>query len=191
MPDALFRRGPLDGYAGTKIGGFSLALAPPAARFVLRGDGEVATEAGAAFGVAIPRRPLSAESKDSRAALWLGPDEWLLLAEGEAPEPIRATLEAALAALPVSLVDVSERQIGLTVGGPLAARALNAGCPLDLAPEAFGVDAATRTRLGKAEITLWRREPGLFHVEVGRSFADYTVRFLEEAARRAPCAPGG
>ena len=89
-------------------------------------------------------------------------------------------------AAPHSLVDVSQRQIGLELSGANAALALNAGCPLDLGLGAFPVGAATRTMLSKAEIVLWRRETALFHVEVWRSFADYAVSFLAEAARRAP-----
>lgn len=115
------------------------------------------------------------------AALWLGPDEQLLLA----PETsdIGAALLPALRDLPHSLVDVSHRQIAFEVSGPRATLLLNAGCPLDLDLGAFPVGMCTRTVLAKAEIVLWRTSRDVFHVEVWRSFADYVSRFLAEVAR--------
>lgn len=186
MSSALASCGPLDGFSWPQTEAFSLRLAPPAARFILRGDSAVASAAGAAFGVEISLKPLRAAAKAGRAALWLGPDEWLLLAEGEAPAVLAAALEDALKDLPHSLVDVSQRQIGLQLEGANGARALNAGCPLDLSPTAFGEGAATRTMLAKAEIVLWRRGAQEFQIDVWRSFADYAASFLVEAARRAP-----
>ena len=97
-----------------------------------------------------------------------------------------AEIEAALSATPHSLVDVSHRQVGLDVRGAIAARALSAGCPLDLRISAFPIGMATRTMFDKAEIVLWRREDSAFQVEVWRSFAPYLVAALTEAAKGAP-----
>ena len=186
MANALVSRGPLDSTALPQGGDFSIRIAPPAARFLLRGSRDAAARVGDCFGAAPPLTPRRAHESGSRAALWQGPDEWLLIAEGEPPEALGAELEAAFGSEPHSLVDVSQRQIGLELDGRLAARALSAGCPLDLDESAFPIGEATRTMLSKAEIVLWRREQRRFRVEVWRSFADYAVAFLTEAARRAP-----
>jgi len=177
-------RGPLDGRALPAGSDFSLGVAPAASRWLLRGDAETAARAGAAFGVTPSLHPHVAASLGARAALWLGPDEFLLLAEPDAS--VARDIAAALADRPHSLVDISERQLGLVAAGPVAARALNAGCPLDLRERAFPVGTATRTMLAKAEIVLWRQAPQRFHIEVWRSFADYAVTYLAEAARLAP-----
>jgi sarcosine oxidase subunit gamma len=95
-------------------------------------------------------------------------------------------LESVLDGTAHSLVDVSHRQIGLIVSGPAAARALNAGCPLDLDVGAFPTGMATRTLFDKAEIVLWRRAATTFHVEVWRSFAPHVANLLTETARGAP-----
>ena len=123
---------------------------------------------------------------EERAALWLGPDEWLLIAEAEEPDNRAFEITDKIGALPHSLVDISHRQVGLVVSGALAARALSAGCPLDLRLAAFPVGMATRTIFDKAEIVLWRRGEFEFHVEVWRSFAAYLAAALSEAARGAP-----
>jgi sarcosine oxidase subunit gamma len=157
-------------------------VAPFAARWILRGGPEVSLAIGGAFGAPPPLEPLRAATEGARAALWLGPDEWLLIAEGDSPG-LGGALEAALAGFPHSLVDVSHRQCAIELTGPGAARLLNGGVPLDLDLEAFPVGMATRTLLLKAEITLWRRETERFRLEVGRSFAPYVAAILTASAR--------
>jgi sarcosine oxidase subunit gamma len=179
------KRGPLDGRALPSSEAFKLWVAPLAARFIVRGDADIAAIAGATFGAKLLLTPCRADIFAGRAALWLGPDEWLLIAEGEEPEPIAASLGAALAPREYSLVDVSQRQIGLELEGALLARALNAGCPLDVREVSFPVGMATRTMIAKVEAVVWRRGQKRFHVEIGRSFADYAATFLSEAALRA------
>jgi sarcosine oxidase subunit gamma len=155
---------------------------PPTARFILRGTA-VVTLANAALGVVIDQTPCRASQGGVRAALWLGPDEYLLLAPDAEARALALALEQALDGAPHSLVDVSHRQTGLEVSGPQAADILNSGCPLDLDLAAFPVGMCTRTALAKAEIVLWRTAPDVFRIEVWRSFTDYVARFLDEAVR--------
>lgn len=153
---------------------------PAMTRLIARGGLAAAGRIGHTFGVALPERALRAAEVDDRAALWLGPDEWLLLAPDTAG--LAGHLEAALDGEPGCVVDVSHRQVGFDVSGPGAAAALNAGCPLDLDALAFPESMSTRTVLAKAEIVLWRRGPERFHLECWRSFAPYVLTFLDLAA---------
>ncbi len=183
---ALEARSPLQGLALPRGPRFTLSEAPPAARFILRGAEAVRVACGMAFGADLPSQLGVASERDKRAALWLGPDEWLLIADGADAAEIGAMLELVLDGTAHSLVDVSHRQIGLLASGPAAARVLNAGCPLDLDPRAFPVGFATRTLFDKVEIVLWRRAETSFHVEIWRSFAPHLAASLAEAARGAP-----
>jgi len=164
-------------------GGAALQPLPPATRFILRGGTDVRATAAGAFGVEVPAHACRASERDERVALWLGPDEWLLIAPEAGATAAAAALGSALEGLPHSLVDVSHRQTAFLVCGPQAATLLAAGCPLDLDESAFPVDMCTRTLLAKAEIVLWRSAARAFHVEVSRSFAAYASLFLAEAAR--------
>jgi sarcosine oxidase subunit gamma len=176
------RRSILSGRALPDNDRVKATVAPNAARWILRGGPEVSLAVGAVFGAAPPLEPLRAASQETRAALWLGPDEWLLIAEDETSE-LGGELEAALAGLPHALVDVTHRQCAIELAGPGAARLLNAGVPLDLDQASFPIGMATRTLLLKAEITLWRREAERFRLEVARSFAPYLAAVLEASAR--------
>ena len=156
---------------------------PPAARLILRGAAAVRAAAEAAAGVGLPAEPCRAITQGERAALWLGPDEWLLMAPEAEGAALASSLEKALASLAHSLVEVSHRQSACELRGPRAALLLSAGCPLDLDESAFPIGMCTRTVLAKAEVVLWRKEQQCFHLEVARSFVAYVSEFLAEAAR--------
>ncbi len=164
-----------------------LRQGPPLARFALRGDAEMARHAGAAFAVLPPLQPCRAAEADGRAALWLGPDEWLLLAPHAALATVGDDLARALAGRAHSLVDVSHGTTTLLLEGAQADLALRAGCPLDLHADAFPPGMATRTVLARIGIVLWRRAPAAWQIEVAPSLAAYARAFLTEAARGFPC----
>ena len=155
----------------------SLSTAPAIARFIYRGTAG-ATAAGNAFGAALPTTPCSSAIAGDHAALWLGPDEWLLFAPETEAAAVQQTLTDALADIPHALVDISHRQIGLRLDGPGAASLLNTGVPLDLSLAAFPVGMVTRTIFEKAEIILWRTDTNSFRIEVWRSFAPYVLALL-------------
>jgi sarcosine oxidase subunit gamma len=163
-------------------GDVAIEDAPPLARWILRGS-DAAAGAGRAMDLAVPTRPLRSAAMAGRAALWLGPDEWLLLAPQQDHDILTGALAAALAGTPHSLVDVSHRQVGLLVEGEGAALALAAAVPLDLDEEAFPVGMVARTIFEKAEIVLWRTAPHRFHLEVWRSFAPYVRDLLDSFPR--------
>jgi sarcosine oxidase, subunit gamma len=181
-PPQAVRRSPLEGCALPDLAQVKAVALPFAARWILRGGADAAAEAGAAFGAAPPSQPLRAIREGSRAALWMGPDEWLLIAEDAQPD-VGEALEVALAGVAHGLVDVSDRQCAIDVSGPGAARLLSAGVPLDLDLSAFPKGMVTRTVLMKAEIVLWRVDAERFRVEIARSFAPYVAAVLMDCAR--------
>jgi heterotetrameric sarcosine oxidase gamma subunit len=138
------------------------AALPPAVRLVVRRD--------AAPGMVFPDTCRATMDGD-RALLWLGPDEFLLLASHRAFD------------VPTGAVDISHRDTALSVSGPRAGWVINAFCPLDLHPSAFPVGMCTRTIFGKSPILLWRTDIDTFRIDVMRSFAPYVWACLEEARR--------
>jgi sarcosine oxidase subunit gamma len=175
---------PFDGTAPIVIADrVTIAPCPPATRLIFRGAAEAAARAGTAFRVPLPVEACRAAAQDPRAALWLGPDEWLLLAPAGEAASIQASVAAALPDTPYSVVEVSDAHAALTVSGTRATALLAAGCALDLDGSAFPVGMCTRTLLAKATVVLWRQEPESFRVELRRSFAAYGWSFLQEAAR--------
>lgn len=161
--------------------GVKLAVLPPAHRISLRAPAGSAAALSKALGLILPQKPKTSASKGSRTALWLGPDEWLVIDDGS-KDPLDACAGADVLH---SAVGISHRNIAISVTGPGAAATINAGCPQDLSLEAFPVGGCSRTILGKAEIVVLRTGEDAFRVECWRSFSDYVFTFLSEAARDA------
>jgi heterotetrameric sarcosine oxidase gamma subunit len=155
-----------------------LTVLPPATRLIVRADTTSAASVGAALGVLLGSVPCRAVNARERAALWLGPDEWLVLA----PE-FESALAEHVTTANASVVDVSHRDTAIGIAGPRAAWCLNSFNMLDLDPGVFPVGACARTLFGKAQIVLWHTEPQAFHIEVARSYAPYVWQCLEQARR--------
>ena len=173
----LVARSPLEALTSAPIPGLSAAA--PVARHVLRGREAALSAASGALGFVLPQTPCRSNSLGDRHALWLGPDEWLILSSPD--DGLAAALEAAMGSHPHSLVEVTHRQVGLILDGPEVETILASGCPLDVALGSFPVGMCTRTIFEKAEIVLWRTEAHRFHIEVWRSFAPYLIAHLHEA----------
>ena len=173
----LVARSPLEALNTASIEGLSAAA--PVTRHVLRGREAALTAASGALGFVLPQTPCRSASLGDRHALWLGPDEWLILSAPD--DRLAADLEAAMGAHPHSLVEVTHRQVGLVLDSPKVEDVLSSGCPLDVALRSFPVGMCTRTIFEKAEIVLWRTEAHRFHIEVWRSFAPYLIAHLHEA----------
>ncbi len=158
-----------------------LTPAPAASRASLRAGPEAVAALSTALGLSLPTRPKTSASANQRHALWLGPDEWMLIG----PEGTDFVALAAASGVLHSAVDISHRNVAVMVSGPGAADAVNAGCPQDLSLAAFPVGACSRTVFGKIEIVLHRTEEDTFRVECWRSFANYCFAMLAEGARDA------
>ena len=174
---------PLDQRA-TDAGRVTLAPAEPGSRLALRARPRAVGPLSKALGVQLPQKPKTsvrakAARHAERAALWIGPDEWLILDK----HGVDLMTPCAQVEEPHSVVDVSHRNTAIEVSGPAAASVLNAGCPQDLALDVFPVGACSRTVLGRIEIVLLRVAEDRFRVECWRSFSDYAFAFLAEAAR--------
>jgi sarcosine oxidase subunit gamma len=157
---------------------------PPAMRFILHGDARARAAAASIWGVAFAEQACRAVVRGTRATLWLGPDEYLLLgSDEESADTVADAVERGLVDVPHALVNISHRQFALEINGPHATTILSGACPLDLHVREFPLGMCTRTVLAKADIVLWRTREDAFHVEVWRSFGGYVTSLLREIAR--------
>jgi sarcosine oxidase, subunit gamma len=158
----------------------SVTPAEPAYRMSLRARPDAVSALSKALGLSLPTKPKSSETKSTRSALWLGPDEWLVIDSAKNPATDLAKVKTLHSA-----VDISHRNTAITVSGTAAEATLSAGCPQNLSLKAFPVGACSRTILGKVEIVVLRTGPQTFRVECWRSFSDYVMTYLSDAARGA------
>ncbi|MGH8253648.1 MAG: sarcosine oxidase subunit gamma [Steroidobacteraceae bacterium] len=117
------------------------------------------------------------------SALWLGPDEQLLVGPHAAHAQLAPRLAPALDGIAHSLVDVSHRQAAIELTGDAATTLLATGCPLDLDASVAPVGFCTRTVYAKAEVVLWRQAPQQFQLQAWRSFLPYVTGLLALGSR--------
>ncbi|GAB3189991.1 sarcosine oxidase subunit gamma [Nesterenkonia suensis] len=138
---------------------------------------------GAALGVGLPERVGEvAGDADDVAVLWLGPDEFLVVAPPDGSELI-VRLQDALAEEPGQVVDLSANRTVVEIAGTAARDVLEKGSPVDLHPRMFPTGAAVTTTLGPTAVLLWRTGEETWWILPRASFAEYTAWWLLDATR--------
>ncbi|MCC8396923.1 sarcosine oxidase subunit gamma [Paraburkholderia sp. MMS20-SJTR3] len=133
-----------------------------------------------------PEKANTVASGNGYRIVWLGPDEWLIGSaaahDATRAAPLEAKLRAAFAGLFASAVDIGSGYTVLEISGTRTRDVLARGCPLDLHPKLFGVGQCAQSHYFKASITLLPTGADSFEIVVRRSFADYFVKIMLDAA---------
>jgi sarcosine oxidase subunit gamma len=113
--------------------------------------------------------------------LWLGPDEWLVVAPGEAIVDLERDLRARIQGPAAAVVDVSGQRTVIELAGPNAREVLMKGCSIDLHPGVFGVGRCARTALARTQVILLPVDRDAYWIFVQSSFAEYLAEWLMDA----------
>jgi sarcosine oxidase subunit gamma len=141
------------------------------------------TAVAGALGFEPPVKPNTTAAGGEHVALWLGPNEWLVVSAPGAEHETAAALREALAGQHVAVTDVSEGRTVIGLGGKNARDVLSKGCPLDIHPRVFKPGQCAQSTCAKANILLHHTADTLaWNIYVERSFADYLWTWLEDAA---------
>ena len=148
---------------------------------ILRGESD---DAGfleafhAELGFDLPIKPNHVTRWNGLAAMWLGPNEWLLSGEGEL-----TNLSAVLSGHRHALIPNGDGQQIIVLSGPRAGDILAKLCPLDFAGVDLVPDRCARSILAGIGMLVVPQQDGGYHVHVARSFADYAWRILLDAGQ--------
>ncbi len=159
----------------------TIEAAAPAARISFRATPKGAKDFGKTLGIDLPTKPGLSASNSSLSALWIGPDEWLIIDTKNSINSLMPRRENAN----FCATDVSHRNVAFIISGDGAENTLCASCPRDLSPAAFPVGTASRTIFGKAEVVLLRIGKTSFRLECWRSFSPYVWDLLIDGAQDA------
>jgi sarcosine oxidase subunit gamma len=178
-------RSPLAGFALPSVEGLRLAEVPFLAQLSLRLDarGSPVRAVEAALGLPLPLEPGTSSASGTTTALWLGPDEWLVIGPPRTGPELESRLRAAVDGGPAAVVDVSAQRTTILVAGAQARDLLAHGCPLDLHPSTFPVGRCAQTLLARARVIIAgvSAEPA-YRVLVCSSYARYLAEWLVDAA---------
>src|SRR5262249_9002551 len=130
------------------------------------------------LGVVPPLEPNTAANSGEVDVLWLGPDEWLVIAPPERGE-LGARLDAALEGLHHSVIDVSQGRVLLELEGAKSRAVLAQGTSLDVRTRSFGPGRCAQTSLARVPVILQQVDAApRFRIFVRPSFAPYVTEWL-------------
>lgn len=189
MVEASVRQGPLIGIDSAAAGAGNDAARieeiPFRGYFNLRGNpapGAFAEVVRNVVGLGLPIQPGTAADAEGIAALWLGPDEWLLVTPDEEASELIEVLRGALAGEFAALNDISSALTTIRVSGSHARDLVAKGCTLDLHPRVFAAGACAQSLVARSDALIHAVAGSVLDIIVRRSFADYLWRWLDDAA---------
>jgi sarcosine oxidase subunit gamma len=177
----------------SESGAVSLAEWPFLSKLILRCQaGRDASAVEGATGVALPTEACTSATAGERALLWLGPDEWMLLAPDGEVAALEASLAETLTGPQTQIADVSDYYTVITLTGPRGRDVLAKLVTIDLHPRHFAKGRVVGTLAASANIVIWLRDESaaagpVFDLIVRWSMADYLWCLLADAAAEFGC----
>ncbi len=137
-----------------------------------------------AAGVDLPLVPNRVNEGESCSALWLCPNEWLLLTPAGPSAELASELGNALAKHLAAVNRLDGGQTVIRIAGDNAREVLAKGSPLDLDSRVFAPGHCAQTRIAKTGALIWQIDhKPTFDIVVRRSFASYLWRWLDDASQ--------
>ena len=147
-------------------------------------DTDVRGRLARALGFGLPLEPNTAAGDPAgRHALWLGPDEWLVVGPPGTEGRLEATLRKALGGAFGAVVEVSANRLVIELEGPTARETLESGCSIDLHPRAFGPGRCAQTLLARTNVLIHQvSDEPRYRLYLRPSFEGYIRAWLADAA---------
>lgn len=153
----------------------------------LRGDltdKAIVTAVKDVFGVTLPGTRETAFDGDT-GALWMSPDEALLLCPHAKAQSKANDLAAKLANAHALVVNVSDARAVFQLRGGMLREVIAKLAPVDMSPEAFQPGMVRRTRMAQVAAAFWMDDASTARVVCFRSLAAYVFGILRNASDEA------
>ncbi len=150
----------------------------------LSSDKKFMAAAKSVLGFDLPKAPRTSTSWGDLKALWLSPDQWLILSPRNKITALLAELNAALVKIHSLAVDVSDMRSIIRLEGDGVRETLMKGSTLDLIGTDYKSGTVRRMRFAEIAALLHIVEETVIDIYVFRSYAEYTWAFLMKAARK-------
>ena len=162
---------------------------PFLSHYIVRGhlnDPSFSNAVASILSLQLPDKANTVNESDSLKALWMSPDQWLILGEADALQTRIAMFEGALESIHGLISDVSSAQTVIHISGEKAHDLLCKGAPLDVHPGVFAHGQCAQTVFAKMNVLIYPEQQHsrlCYHLIVRRSFADFLGRWLINACK--------
>jgi sarcosine oxidase, subunit gamma len=147
-------------------------------------DRKFMSAARSVLGFDLPKAPRTSTSFGDIKALWLSPDQWLILCNSEKANELYTALVKELGATHSLAVNVSDMRSVIRLEGDGVRETLMKGSTLDLTDGTYIPGTVRRLRFAEIAALLHVVDDQVIDLYVFRSYADYTWEFVLKAARK-------
>lgn len=159
----------------------SIEMPQPHGRGLVRLRVPLSRAAEAAAVARLPLEPLTVDEGEP-AALWVGPEQWLIVSASRPAEAVLADLAARLGGILHHASDASDALALISVEGSAARNLLAMLSGIDYDATRFPPGRCVRTRMAKVAVLVRAVGADRFELYVDRSVADYLAGWLRHAA---------
>lgn len=130
----------------------------------------------------LPADPLQWQGSEP-SALWLGPDQWLLVCDSKSAKELIVSVDDALSNQLYTATELSGALDYFELAGRGARTMLSMGCGLNLDLNAFSRGQCARTRFASVPLVIAATGQDQFDLYVDRSYSHYLQQWIASAAR--------
>ncbi len=130
----------------------------------------------------LPSQPMHWAGVDP-AALWISPDQWLLVGESGSADDLVARCATELAGILHNATDSSDALTCISIGGAGARELLAMLSGIDFDASRFSAGQCVRTRMAKVAVLVRALTGDRFELFIDRSVGTYLEQWLRHAAQ--------
>lgn len=136
-----------------------------------------------AVGFELPVEANTTAASGAVSALWLGPDEWMLVGDPDAEEDLVARLRQHLQGIHSSVINVSDYRTVIELSGTRCREVLAKGCSLDVRSRSFRPGQCAQTVFAHVSVLLQLTDATpVWRLHIRNSLANYLATWLLDAA---------
>ena len=144
-------------------------------------DAAILSSIKSVSGLNLEMAPNTIVNDNEKFALWLGPDERLVILPKDQIMTVGMNLERELQGIHYSSVDLSSGQIILDLKGEEVLNILSKGCSVDLHQKYFNVGQCVQTSIDKINVICFPLGNNYIRVIVRRSYSEALIEWFKDA----------
>jgi len=145
-------------------------------------DAAILSSMKSVLGLNLEMVPNTMVNDNGKFALWLGPDERLVILPKDQLITAGMNLERELQGIHYSAVDLSSGQVILNLKGEEVLNILSKGCSVDLHQKYFKAGQCVQTSIDKINVICFPLENNHIRVIVRRSYSEALIEWLKDAS---------
>jgi sarcosine oxidase subunit gamma len=171
--------------------GVSVKEIAPIMKLNLRGKTrEFFTNVGKSLNMILPTEANTSSSSDKLTAIWLSPDEWMIVSNETTSKEINTYQLNDILFNNISkktlgaVTDVTDQFVQLEIKGDKIYDLFSSGCPFNFNEFKEKIGSTTQTLLNNIDVILYNKDKNNVNLFVRRSFAEHLINWIEDFVSR-------